>query len=182
MSRKAKALLALTLILQLLIPSYLMLHHYSVINEAKRSQTEYRFRLSDIDFSYSAGNPSADTIESLSYTVQDVLYLHDKKMGVSVDETGLASTVSADESAKDCWFDYDYYYKNTEITADDITFEPDVDVRALINELRNQYSWFNRKDENRIYAYVTAKIHKGIFIPTAVYFGDIKVLTINIDY
>ncbi len=181
MNKKIKIFLALTLVIQILIPSFLLLNHYSVIKEAKESETEYCFRLIDIYFFYPAGDISADTVISLSYTVEDALYSRDKRMTVSVDETGLAAIASADENSGDCWFDYDYYMKNKEILSSNFTFEPDIDVQALIKELRSQYSWFNRNNENRIYAYVTAKIHKGIFLPTAIYLGDIKILTINID-
>lgn len=179
MNKATKILLSLTLVIQLLIPGYLLFHHYSLINTAMETEAQYRFRLSSLSFSYPAGKDTAEAVEAVFFEIENLFYLYDKKITVSVDDNGIALTKEADDTAGACWFHYDYYIKNSEIYKNNFTFEPDVNVRDLINEVRKEYSWFNRNDENRIYAYVTAKIHKGIFIPTAIYFGDTKIITIT---
>ena len=59
------------------------------------------------------------------------------------------------------------------------TFAPDRSATDIIRKISREYSWFNRNDEYKTYAYVTAKIYKGVFIPTAIYFNGIEVITIT---
>ena len=180
MTRKAKVLLILTLIIQLIIPAYLLSHHYSVTNSALTSATEYRFRINSIDFDYYTDDDNNYVCTGMDFHVEEIDGLRNKKIAVSLNENGLPVLEELkDKKQTDIWFDYDYYKQSRELSADDITFSPDRKMTEIIADIRSEYSWFNRKDENKTYAYVTAKIYKGVFIPTAIYFNGIEVITIT---
>ncbi|MBQ2758548.1 MAG: hypothetical protein IJE93_02145 [Clostridia bacterium] len=180
MTRKAKVLLILTLIIQLIIPAYLLSHHYSVTNSALMSATEYRFRINSIDFGYYKDEDNNFVCDEIRFYVEEIDGLRNKKIAVSLNENGLPVLEELkDKKQTDIWFDYDYYKQSRELSADDITFSPNRNMTEIIADIRSEYSWFNRKDENKTYAYVTAKIYKGVFIPTAIYFNGIEVITIT---
>ncbi|MBR3976042.1 MAG: hypothetical protein IKJ88_09315 [Clostridia bacterium] len=180
MTRKAKVLLILTLIIQLIIPAYLLSHHYSVTNSALMSATEYRFRINSIDFGYYKDEDNNFVCDEIRFYVEEIDGLRNKKIAVSLNENGLPVLEELkDKKQTDIWFDYDYYKQIRELSADDITFSPNRNMTEIIADIRSEYSWFNRKDENKTYAYVTAKIYKGVFIPTAIYFNGIEVITIT---
>lgn len=182
MTRKAKVFLCFALIIQLLIPAYLLSRHYSVMNTALTSVTEYRFRINRIDFEYYTDNDNNYVCTGIDFHVEEIDGLYNRKIAVSLNENSMPVVDELkDEKQTDIWFDYDYYKQSRELSADEITFSPDRSVRSIISDIRKEYSWFNRKDENKTYAYVTAKIYKGLFIPTAIYFNGIKVITITTE-
>ena len=182
MTRKIKAFLSLTLIIQLLIPAYLLVGHYSVMDTALTSATEYRFRINSIKFDYyvDTDNSYNYVCEEISLRVEEIDSLHNKKIAVSLNENGIPVLEELkNKNQTDIWFDYDYYEQYCKLSADEFTFSPDRSPRSIITDIRSEYSWFNRNDENKTYAYLTAKIYKGVFIPTAIYFNGIKVITIT---
>lgn len=181
MTRKIKAFLALTLIIQLLIPAYLLIHHYSVTNTALESATEYRFRINSMHFDIFS---DVDVYEckEISFSVEEIVGFYNQKIAVSLNENGMPVLEELkDKKQTDIWFDYDYYRQKTNLYTEDITFSDGIDIQSTIRKIKSEYSWFNRKDEYKTYAYLTAKIYKGVFIPTAIYFNGIKVITINND-
>ena len=180
MTRKAKVFLCFALIIQLLIPAYLLSHHYSINNTALESATEYRFRINNIDFDYYTDNDNNYVCTGITFRVEEIDGLYNRKIAVSLNENSMPVLEELkDKNQTDIWFDYDYYRQSRELTADEFTFAPDRNVRDIIRKISSEYSWFNRKDENKTYAYVTAKIYKGVFIPTAIYFNGIEVITIT---
>ncbi len=182
MKNKTKIFIALALVLQLFIPSYLLIHHYSLINNALDEETEYCFKLRSIEFktqNWEWTNTEKDA-DFLYFSIYDTLGMYDKRIAVSTDENGLAVLSELKNKRQtDSWFDYDYYNNGCGFDSGEFAFEPGIDTYDIITELRNQYSWFNRNDENREYAFVTAKVYKGLFIPTAIYFRGEKILTIQ---
>lgn len=180
MTLKAKAFLCFALIIQLLVPVYLLSHHYSVTNSALTSATEYRFRINSIKFDYSIDSDNDYICEGIDFRVEEIDGLWDKKIAVSLNENGLPVVEELkDKKQTDIWFDYAYYKQSRELSSDEFTFAPDRSATDIIKRIRKEYSWFNRNDENKTYAYVTAKIYKGVFIPTAIYFNGIEVITIT---
>ncbi len=180
MNKKMKVLLALTLIIQLLIPSYLLYHHYTVMDTALNSAEEYRFRIDSLEFEIPT-DPDADyECESVYFRVTDIEAFYNKKIAVTLSEDGFPQVDEVDNSNKsDCWFDYKHYKQSKNLYKEDFAFNADIAVRYTLNKLRKEYAWYNKNDEDRKYAYVSAKIYKGRFIPTAIYFEGIKVITIN---
>lgn len=179
MTRKIKAFLALSLVIQLLIPAYLLIHHYSVTNTALESATEYRFRINSMHFDIFS---DVDVYEckEISFSVEEIVGFYNQKIAVSLNENGMPVLEELkDKKQTDTWFDYDYYDQKTNLYPEDFTFADGIDIQRTIRKIKSEYSWFNRKDENKTYAYLTAKIYKGVFIPTAIYFNGVKIITIN---
>ena len=56
-----------------------------------------------------------------------------------------------------------------------------MDIKALVTEINQTYGWVSDLHENGSYAYVTAKVYRGVFIPTAIYVKGEKVITIHLD-
>ena len=180
MTRKAKVFLCFALIIQLVIPAYLLSHHYSVMNTALESATEYRFRINNIDFDYYTDVDNNYVCTEITFRVEEIDGLYNRKIAVSLNENGFPVVEELkDKKQTDIWFDYDYYKQSRELSSDEFTFAPDRNATDVIKRIRKEYSWFNRNDENKTYAYVTAKIYKGVFIPTAIYFNGIEVITIT---
>lgn len=182
MNKKMKIFLALTLIIQLLIPSYLLYHHYTVMDTALNSAEEYRFRINHFDFEIPANADADYECESIYFTVEEIEGNYNNKIAVSVAENGSIIVSELENTAQtDSWFDYDYYRQYRRLNRDDFVFPENISERYVINEIRKEYAWYNRNDADRKYAYVAAKIHKGVFIPTAIYFEGLKVITIIND-
>ncbi len=183
MNKKFKIIIAATLIFQLLIPAGFLYHHYTAINFALEHSLEYKFKLLDMRFSdyrASEGDPT-DIRESLRFDVGGTSRLYNKKIAVTVGEDGFADLSELEDKDYNCWFDYDYCEKNSRFKADKFSFEPDVDVKALKKEIREAYAWASNLHENGCFAYVTAKVYKGVFIPTAIYVKGEKVITIHAE-
>ena len=181
MNKKFKIVVALTLIIQLLIPSYLLYHHYTVRDYALNHSPEYKFKLLDIDFwGYDFMQNESDIIdEPMDIEIGGVRNHYGEKIAVTIGEDGFADLAELESQLQtSCWFDYDYCRKNSTFYENEYFFEADVDIKALVTEINNTYGWASNFHENGSYAYVTAKVYKGVFIPTAIYVRGEKVITI----
>ena len=184
MNKKLKLILALTLIVQLLIPAGFLYHHYTAIDYALNHSPEYKFKLLDIDFwdSDFMKDESDITDHPISIEVGGARNYYNKKIAVTVGEDGFADLAELDSQLQtSCWFDYDYYRKNSNIYQNEFSFEDGVDIKALVTEINQTYGWASDFHENGSYAYVTAKVYRGVFIPTAIYVKGEKVITIHLD-
>lgn len=181
MKKSAKIITALTLIIQLLIPSYLLVHHYTLINTALKSEDEYMFEIDIIHFDHkNIFNYSADGINSFYFEIFDFMPLDTEKIAVEKDEDGQLTVKELTKDNKtDVWFNYDYYSKNSFFTRGEYQFESTDNISTLITSINKEYYALSTKDEVRNPAYVSVKIYKGIFIPTAIYFNGEKILTIT---
>ncbi len=185
MNKKSKIIITVTLIitilLQIFIPSYLLIHHYTLIKNTLKTETEYRFQLNRLYIDYSnVGVVTASSVTGLTFEIYDVYSLHNDKFTVTVNENGISDVKEIEGSPlTDTWFNYKYYANSTFHSAENFTIEKDINVQKTIRDINRHYNWFNRNDTDREYAYVTAKIYKGMFIPTAIYFRDQKIITIN---
>ena len=180
MNKKLKIVIALTLIIQLLIPSYLLYHHYSAIDFALNHSLDYRFKLLDIGL-YGYDEDNDDPLEDIDLFLEigGIHNYYGEKIAVTVGEDGFADLAELkSKKDTDCWFDYDYCYKNSNFSYGEFTFEDGVDVKALRKEINESYAWASDLHENGSFAYVTAKVYKGVFIPTAIYVRGEKVITI----
>ncbi len=187
MNKKLKAFIALTIVIQLLVPSFLLVHHYSVLSTAKSLETEYTFELSRIYFNnyyfdYTGGSATLRQDGPMEFDTDAVISWSNKKLKVIaspqnnvIDTQELKSGDTADS-----WFYSKYYKQNSTIDAEKYSFEAGVNSEEIKEELRREYSWVNKDKEDREPAYLTAKIYKGVFIPTAIYFRGEKIISINL--
>lgn len=188
MKKKIKLCLIFTLILQLLIPSYLLINHYTCEKKALESEKEYLFLLSDITF-FTDRRGSITECESFHFFIDQAYNFYNSKIAVTETDNGIA-VLEEKTTGTDIWFDYNHYKKKQDIYSDSFTFENDSAILDTIREIETEYSskWSYSDFEEIIQpetqekkAFISAKVYKGIFIPTAVYFGTQKILTIEPD-
>lgn len=180
MKNKIKIFLILVLVIQLLVPSYLLVHHYSLINTAMEEKTEYLFVIDYMEFWSDSKNYTEEYVSTLHFSIYDTAGLYNERIAVSADENGIARLRALeDKKQTDIWFDYDYYEKSNSVGEGEFSFTERENAPDIVKELRQRYLWYNRKDENKEYVYLSAKIYKGIFIPTAIYYRGEKVIEIN---
>lgn len=171
-SKRIKILLVLTVVIQLLIPAYLLGEHYTKQATAMSQTEEYKFRILSIYFSDYSG--------FMNFYVGGIDDLYDKEIEVTVGEDGFADFSELKDKRKtDRWFDCRYCLIKSNFENGEYTFEEGVDVKQLKSRIRQAFSWTSDIHENSSFAYVTAKVYKGVFIPTAVFIEGEKVITIN---
>lgn len=183
MNKKLKFIIALTLIFQLIIPVSMLYHHTTVMRFAKNGP-EYKFKLIDMDFwEYDFITGKVDSYsDPIGIEVGGISYFYDKKFAVTVGEDGFADLTETENTyGKSLWVHSDYCRKNCTFYEGEYSFEPGVDIRALMDEINKTHGWASNMHENGCYAYVTAKVYKGVFIPTAIYVKGEKVITISVE-
>ncbi len=165
-NKKLTALIVFTLVLQLLLPGCLLSHHYNVRSFAMEHSIDYKFRISDLNL-YD---------DEINFWIEG--YIWDEKKSVSIDSEGFALMSDYDKKKGDCWFDGEYYRKSCWLYSGEFVYEPDIDVKTLQSKTRKAFGWASDLFTEKCEAYVTAKIYKGVFIPTAIYVDGEKVITI----
>lgn len=188
MTKKFKLCLVFALIIQLLVPSYMLVNHYTNEKKAIESGKEYLFLLNDITF-FTDIRGSVSECESFRIYINQANKFYGKKIAVTETDDGIA-VLEEKNNNTDIWFYYKHYNKKQEIFADSFTFENNIAALDTIKEIEKHYSrkWSYSDIEDIIQldtqtknVYLSAKVYKGIFIPTAVYFGSQKIITIKTD-
>ncbi len=179
MNKKLKFIIALTLIFQLLIPAAILYNHYEARYFAINHGVDYKIKIDSVYFSdYRASSDPTDIVDCIDYYIADYR-LYNKKIAVTVGKDGFAQLSELEKgSDSDSWFEEKYYRKKRYLRADDFKFEEGVDKRELNRKSVQLES--GQLNENEVF-YLTAKVYKGLFIPTAIYFGEEKIVTIFVD-
>ena len=179
MNKRLKIFTALVLVLQLLIPSFILVYNKEITDNAIRNGTEYSFRFS---YFYMDRKLTAKTeTYTLRYEINGynlLLYSIDE-ISVTENPNGFAALSKRENSdTGDSWFRYKSLSESMFLTDDSFTPTDGLtyrDLFLLTNELKN-------KEKHTISdrAYVSAKVYKGMFIPDAIYLDGEKILTISI--
>ncbi len=179
MNKKLKATLALTLIIQLLIPSFLLWHHNFVLNSARALEEEYTLRLYFFNFSDGVSNPSPEQENVIQFSAAPLSYISSRKYTVTVNSKNIVTGAPrlTDENKTDTWFYGRAYSKNSRITPDKYSVTEGTDIDSIERELSIE-AVKSSDDESREFPYLTAKIYKGVFLPTAIYFKGEKIIDI----
>lgn len=176
-NKKLKIIIIASLILQLLLPLYLLSYHYSAYDEAVNETDDFRFRLEYLDI-YDM-HDTGEAVQHLSFEIEDIYDYYMQDIEVAVGEDGFAEiSASKNKNLNKNWFTFKYYYDSNFYTSEKYEYAEGVDVSKLIytvNSLRVE------DVKNPDGFYITAKAYKGIFIPTAIYFDGIKVISFNIE-
>lgn len=174
-NKKLKIFIILILIVQLLIPAYLLYHHYSLYNTALKESPDFKFRLEHISI-YRTTNYTTNPGDRLAFDIENVYDYYQDDASVTVGDDGFARMNPAeDKRLNKYWFSFKYYSGMNFFAEDEYEYEAGVNVMALEHAIRTKYSKDIEKDE---VFYVTAKVYKGAFIPTAIYVEGEKVITI----
>ena len=168
MNKKLKAAVALVLIIQLLVPFSLLVYNQAMTKTTLEKGTELKFRLINI-IEY-----DRDDTEKLYIKFYINGFVHNNKnVKIAADSNGFAYFYR--QGGENDWINRDFVSKAQKLTPDEISIaEPftQEDFRAYLR--RHDYS-----KDILDHFYITAKIYKGIFIPTAMYYDDIKIADIN---
>ena len=110
-NKKLKIIVALTLILQFVLPLYMLSYHYSAYDEAVSQTEEFKFRLSYLDIYniYDTG----DAVQHLSFEIKDIYDFYGNDIEVTEGEDGFAEmSASISKSLNKNWFTFKYYYSS----------------------------------------------------------------------
>lgn len=171
-NKKLKIIIVATLILQLILPLYLLTYHYSAYDEALNETEEFSFRLEYLDIYniYDTG----EGVQNLSFEIKNIYDYYGEDIEVTVGDDGFAQMSSAKNKAVNKhWFTFKYYYQSNHSTSEEYEYTPGTDVTGLIYKVNALYEE-NVKNPDGFY--MTAKVHKGIFIPVAIYFDGARVI------
>ena len=176
-NKKLKIIIALALILQLLLPLYLLSYHYSAYDEAVSQTTEFKFRLEYLDIYdvYDTGNG----VQNLDFSIKDIYDYYNEDIEVTVGEDGFAKmSASKDKNRNKNWFTFKYYYESNFYSSEEYEYAEGVDVTKLIYTINALYEEDVITPEG---FYITAKVYKGIFIPTAIYWENEKIISLKTE-
>ena len=176
-NKKLKIIIALTLILQLILPLYLLSYHYSAYDEAINETADFKLPLEYLDI-YNM-HDTGEAVQHLSFEIKDIYDHYMEDIEVTVGEDGFAGmSPSKNKNLNKNWFTFKYYYNSNYCTSEEYEYVEGVDVTKLIytvNALRVEDVGTPEG------FYITAKIYKGLFIPTAIYMDNEKVIEFVLD-
>lgn len=177
MNKKLKAFTAIVIIIQLLVPVYLLAHHYSIRKYTEENTEEYKFRLEYLMMYNDYNDISKEKELMIRYYIDGMSYNFGTTAGINIGTDGFAHVTKkdADKALTDVWFSKKYYKSHTTLSPAQYSFEPSADVVKLQKELANKKFYANETT-----SYITAKVYKGIFIPTAIYYNGEKIITISL--
>jgi hypothetical protein len=185
MTKKLKIFIALTLAVQLFVPSFLAAYHYSLYSTAKSLETEYRFEISYMSFDdhYVFEDSFSEIAEgTLSFHLAEIWDVSSDRIVplISPQNNVISLKKPGDGDKTDIWFFYRTYSQNSSLETDSFSFVNPEEKGSIKQALRNEYSHFKGDEETFEHAYLTAKIYKGLFLPTAIYFKGEKIIDINL--
>ena len=187
-NKKLKLIVILALVIQMILPAAMLGYHYSIYNYAINNTPDFKFYLSYLDL-YSYGEN--DEIIYGDEDNNDVLYFdiayryYRTDMEVVADMNGFV-VISAvqDKKLNKHWFSYDNYNKMGSFSQaeGEFTYVDTEEAKKVMSQWKDTYFDHYGDDEIQFKGgnavYITAKVYKGVFIPTAVYRDNVKVIDI----
>ena len=187
-NKKFKLIIILVLVIQIILPAGMLGYHYSIYNYALNNTPDFKFYLSYFDL-YSRGEndeiiyDDEEKNDVLYFYIAHRYYLED--IAVKVDSNGFA-VVSEIENKKlnKHWFSFDNYNKMGSFSQSEgeFTYVDTEEAKKVMSEWKDTYFDYYGDDEIKFNGgnsvYLTAKVYKGVFIPTAVYKDNVKVIDI----
>ena len=189
MNKKLKLFIIIALVIQIILPAGLLSYHYSVYNYALNNTPDFKIYASWFDLhSYGENGEILYGYEDegngvLYFDLKDMLY--DEDMAVTTGADGFAVLSEAEnKKLNKHWFSYDSYRKLSSYSQEEGEFEY-VDTEEARKVMSDWIGYFDYYDEGGIdynggnVVYITAKVYKGVLIPTAIYKDDVKIITLN---
>lgn len=190
-NKKLRLFIIAVLVLQLLVPAGLLWYHNSLHRHAMAESPDFKIRVDYLHI-WDYQNNSAET---LYFELQDLSYRnrHEDKT-VTVGANGVATITTAENKRLNkYWFSLDNYRKIGGLDESEFSFVDTTEAREVllrwcdspyikkgyINDGGNlSYDDFGYAYSDALY--ITAKVYKGLIIPTAVYCGDVRIIDIKI--
>ena len=187
-NKKFKLIVIIALIIQIILPAGILAYHYSIYNYALNNTPNFKFYLSYFDlYSYGENNEIIYGDEEKNDVLYfDIAYKYfNTNMEVVSDMNGFA-VISAlqDKKLNKHWFSSDNYNKIGSFSQADgeFTYVDTEEAKKVMSQWKDTYFDHYGDDDIRFKGgntvYITAKVYKGVFIPTAVYRDNVKVIDI----
>ncbi len=177
---KFRKFIIAVLILQLLMPAGLLYYHYSLHARAMKESPDFKIMVSYMNI-WDYVNDG----ESLHFELDNIYLYYGEDIAVTVGADGVATLSRAgNKRLNKHWFSFDYYRKLGSYHAKEgeFTYVDTPEAKEIIDRWRNNPH--NSEGEILDYQggnsmYITAKIYKGLIIPTAVYNLDVKIIDLT---
>ena len=189
MNKKLKLFIIIALVIQIILPAGLLGYHYSVYNYALNNTPDFKFYVSWLDL-HSYGEDK-EIIYNYDENSKEILYFdidgtyYRKDMSVTTGADGFAGlTEVQNKKLNKHWFSYENYSKLGSYSKEEGEFEY-VDTEQAKEVMSKWKGYYDYYEKDGIYynggnvVYVTAKVYRGVFIPTAIYTDGVKVITLN---
>lgn len=191
MNKKLRLFVIIALVIQILLPAGLLGYHYHIYNYALNNTPDFKFYLSYFDlYSYGDGKEiiySDSENEILYFDIANRYYREDVEIVSDVNGFAVWTEVKNKRLNKH-WFSYKNYNKMGSFNKNEgeFTYVDTEEAKKVMSEWKDRYI-DEYYDENGYYdilykgensLYITAKVYKGMFIPTAVYKDNVKVIEI----
>ncbi len=189
MNKKLRLFVIIALVIQIILPAGLLGYHYHIYNYALNNTPDFKFYLSYFDL-YSRDGDNGITY-NFSESGKDVFHFsiahryHNTNMEVVADMNGfVVLSALQNKRLNKHWFSYKNYNKMGAFSqaAGDFTYVETEEAKKIMREWKDRY-FDHYGDDDIMYnggntVYITAKVYKGMFIPTAVYKDNVKVIEI----
>lgn len=190
-NKKLRLFIIAVIVLQLLVPAGLLWYHNSLHRRAMAESPDFKLRV-DYMYIWDYENNSGET---LYFDLQNLSYgnRHEDKTVIAGADGVATITTAENKRLNKYWFSLDNYYKIGSIDKSEFSYVDTPEAReVLLRWCDSPYikEGYVNNDGNLSYddfgygysesLYITAKVYKGLIIPTAVYCGDVRIIDIKI--
>lgn len=187
-NKKLKLIIILALVIQIILPAGMLAYHYSIYNYAINNTPDFKFYLTYFDlYNYGEGKEilydDKDENDVLYFDIANRYYRTDMEVVADMNGFAVLSAVQ-DKKLNKNWFSYDNYNKMGSFSQaeGEFTYVDTEEAKKIMSEWKDRYFDIYGTDDIEFKGgntvYITAKVYKGVFIPTAVYRDNVKVIEI----
>lgn len=177
-NKKLKIFIIAVLIIQLLLPAGLLIYQHTLNKNAIEGSTEFRFKLDHLSI-WNYGEVT------LNFSIDDVHSLRREDIAVTVGADGIAELrIAENKKLNKHWFSYENYSKlgSFSLADEEFSYADSPEAKEILDKWPRRL--YHEKDEILNYSggntmFLTAKVYKGLFIPTAIYNEDVKIIDLH---
>ncbi len=180
-NKKLKIFIIAVLIVQILLPACLLINEYSKRSEAFRYSPDFKFRLYYLDI-WDLPDEEGEVL-SFSIATKDLRTYYGDDIEVTADEKGFAKlSLAENKRLNKFWFSYKQYQNvgSYKASKGEFSYIDTIEAQEIINNWPGKYmSRRTIESRGQDSFYITVKVYKGLFIPTAIYIDDVKVIELS---
>lgn len=198
-NKKLRLIVILSLVIQIILPVSMLGYHYCIYSYAMNNTPDFKFYLSYFDLHSFSGNRlvyDGENEDSLYFQIAGTELYRPDEMVVTVNEKGFAVDLSPAENKalNKHWFSYKHYCKIGSFSQKDgeFTYADTEEAKKVLSEweakeeiyfdiIAGDLSLYEQNHKEQSSVYITAKVYKGIFIPTAVYKDNVKIIQLHTE-
>lgn len=180
-NKKLKIFIIAVLIVQILLPAGLLTKEYSKRSEAFLYSPDFKFRLYYLDI---WDLPDGEG-EELTFTLssKDIRTYYGEDIAAEADEKGYAKlSLAENKRLNKFWFSYKQYQNvgSYKASKGEFNYVDTPEAQEIINSWSGKYLRnYTIEGRGQDSLYITVKVYKGLFIPTAIYIDNVKVIELS---